>query len=89
MKLFRTPKFAFFNPNNQWDVENKGVTPDVEVEMDPNLVTEGHDPQLERAVSIALQQLKEHPVPEAVRPEYPNYQRTLSPATGITTGGNR
>ena len=29
------PSFGFFNPEGQWDVENKGVTPDVEVELDP------------------------------------------------------
>ena len=77
------PDFGFFNPNNQWDVENKGVRPDVEVDMDPKAVAEGHDPQLERAVTIALQQLKEHPVPEPRRPEFPNYQR---PATGSAAG---
>jgi tricorn protease len=78
------PDFGFFNPNNQWDVENKGVTPDVEVDMDPKAVAEGHDPQLERAVTVALQQLKEHPVPEPRRPEFPNYQR---PTTGSAAGG--
>ena len=76
------PDFGFFNPNNQWDVENKGVTPDVEIDMDPKAVAEGHDPQLERAVTIALQQLKEHPVPEPRRPDFPNYQRPARPATG-------
>ena len=74
------PNFGFFNPNGEWDVENKGVKPDVEVELDPKLVREGHDPQLERAVSIALEQMKEHPVPQPQRPPYPNYQR---PVTGL------
>ena len=41
------PNFGFFSPEGQWDVENHGVAPDVEVEMDPKLVGEGHDPQLE------------------------------------------
>ncbi len=81
------PDFGFFNPNNQWDVENKGVTPDVEIDMDPKAVAEGHDPQLERAVTIALQQLKEHPVPEPRRPDFPNYQRPARPATGSSAGG--
>ncbi len=68
-----SPGFAFFNPEGQWDVENHGVQPDVEVEMDPKAVAEGHDPQLEKAVALALQELKEHPVPEPHRPAYPNY----------------
>lgn len=70
------PSFAFFNPQGQWDVENHGVDPDVEVEMEPKPVAEGHDPQLEKAVSLALEQLKEHLLPEPHRPAYPNYQNT-------------
>lgn len=67
------PSFGFFNPEGQWDVENKGVAPDVEVDMDPKSVHDGHDPQLERAVAIAMQQMKEHPAPVPRRPPYPNY----------------
>jgi len=67
------PSFGFFNPDGQWDVENHGVQPDVEVEMDPKAVSEGHDPQLEQAVSLAMKELEEHPVPEPHRPAYPNF----------------
>jgi len=81
------PSFGFFNAQGQWDVENKGVAPDVEVEMDPKLVREGHDPQLERAVAIALQQMKDHPAPEPHRPAYPNYNRPAGAATGSAPGG--
>jgi len=31
--------------------------------------------QLEKAVSIVLEQLKEHPVPVPVVPPYPNYHQ--------------
>ena len=30
-----SPNFGFFNPKGQWDVENHGTAPDVEVELDP------------------------------------------------------
>ena len=69
-----SPNFGFFNPNGQWDVENHGTPPDVMVDQDPKLVHEGHDPQLERAVAVALEQMKTHPVPEPHRPAFPNYQ---------------
>jgi tricorn protease len=82
-----SPNYGFFNPDGQWDVENKGTSPDIEVEMDPKAVHEGHDPQLERAVTVALQQLKEHPVPEPKRPVYPNYQRPVT--GGVVTGGGK
>ena len=45
-----SPSFGFFNPQGQWDVENHGVQPDYEVDMEPKPVSEGHDPQLEKAV---------------------------------------
>jgi tricorn protease len=84
------PNFGFFNPEGRWDVENKGVAPDVEVELDPKLVREGHDPQLERAVAIAMQQLKEHPVPQPHRPEYPNYHtQTPRSSPAARNGGAR
>ena len=49
---------------------------------------DGHDPQLERAVAIALEQLKEKPVPEPKRPAFPNYQRPATRPTA-TGAGNR
>jgi tricorn protease len=56
------PRGGFFNREGQWDVENKGISPDVEVENWPKEVIAGHDPQLERAVADAMKQLNEHPV---------------------------
>ncbi len=84
-----SPNFGFFSPEGQWDVENHGVAPDVEVEMDPKSVKEGHDPQLERAVAVALQQLEKNPPPTPKRPEFPNYQRPAKPITTPGTAGGQ
>jgi tricorn protease len=81
------PNFGFFSPEGQWDVENHGVAPDVEVEMDPKLVGEGHDPQLERAVAMALQLVEKNPPPAPKRPEFPNYQRPGKVGTGSGSAG--
>ncbi len=70
-----SPSVAFFSPKGEWDVENHGVEPDVVVEQDPKAVSEGHDPQLEAAVSIGLKNLAEHPITNPERPAYPNYHR--------------
>ncbi len=70
-----SPSVAFFSPQGEWDVENHGVEPDYAVEQDPKAVHEGHDPQLETAVSLALRELKEHPVTPPTRPAYPDYSR--------------
>jgi tricorn protease len=67
------PRVAFYNLEGDWDVENKGVAPDIEVDLDPKLWREGHDPQLERAIQIVMDALKKNPLPKYKRPAYPNY----------------
>jgi tricorn protease len=67
------PRWAIYGTHGKWEVENHGIDPDVEVELDPKLVREGHDPQLEKAVEVMMLSLKEHPVPTYPKPEYPNY----------------
>ncbi len=73
----KAPDWASYGLSGQWEVENHGIAPDYEVEMDPKLVREGHDPQLEKAVEVVLQLLKEHPPENYPRPPYPNYHQTL------------
>jgi tricorn protease len=56
------PRGGFFNLQGEWDVENKGIAPDVEVSITPKDIAAGRDPQLERGVQEALQMLKASPV---------------------------
>jgi len=70
------PSRGFWTPNNKWEVENQGVAPDVEVDLDPKAVREGHDPQLEKTVDLLLADLKKNPVPAHKKPPYPNYHNT-------------
>jgi tricorn protease len=72
------PNLAFYNTEKEWEVENYGVAPDIEVEQDPALVRKGQDPQLEKAVEVLLEQLKKNPLPKHEKPSYPNYHRTSS-----------
>lgn len=67
--MVTAPRVAFYNEEGEWDVENEGVAPDIEIGQDPKLVIEGHDPQLEKAVEVALELLKENPVEHTPRPE--------------------
>jgi tricorn protease len=65
------PRGGFYNLKGEWDVENKGVAPDYEVEETPALVVKGHDPQLEKAVEVALELLKTQefkPLPQPADP---------------------
>jgi tricorn protease len=68
-----TPSRGFWTPNNDWEVENHGVAPDVEVELDPKAVRDGHDPQLEKTVELLLSDLEKNPIPKHKKPPYPNY----------------
>ncbi len=76
------PRVAFFNLNSNWDVENAGVPPDVDVPFDPAAWRQGHDPQLEKAVEIALGELKANPMKVVERPAFPNYHQKPAAAPG-------
>jgi tricorn protease len=71
------PRWAIYGLHGQWEVENHGVAPDIEVEQDPKLVREGHDPQLERAVEEVLGELAKQPPKHYPRPPYPVYHHPL------------
>jgi tricorn protease len=75
------PRVAFYNRNGDWDVENHGVAPDVEVEITPKDWMSGHDPQLEKAVAVVMDSLKKNPLPVAKRPSFPNYHN--QPSEGV------
>jgi len=70
--MVTAPEVAFWSADNggQWIVENVGVAPDYQVDQRPDLVVQGRDPQLEKAIELVLEVLKkEPPVPQ--RPPYP------------------
>lgn len=71
------PRWALYGLGGEWEVENIGIPPDIEVEEDPKLVREGHDPQLERAVAVVLEQLKSSPPKTYPRPPYPVFRHPL------------
>ncbi|MBI3670404.1 MAG: PD40 domain-containing protein [Acidobacteria bacterium] len=66
------PEFAFWSTDNggEWIVENHGVDPDHVVEQRPDLEVSGHDPQLEQAIELAKEGLKNYKALPP-RPKYP------------------
>jgi tricorn protease len=72
------PRFAFFTLEGTWEVENHGVPPDIEIEMDPHAWRQGHDLQLEKAVEVVMQELDKNPPPVPVHPAYPDYSKYSS-----------
>ncbi len=71
------PNLAIWTPEEGWIVENEGVAPDIEVEQTPADVIAGRDPQLEKAIDVALAELKKNPPPKDKRPAYPVRGKTL------------
>jgi tricorn protease len=71
----RAPNGAVYGLNGEWEVENVGVAPDIEVEFDPAAWRAGRDPQLEKAIEWLLAELQKNPPKEYKRPAYPNYHK--------------
>jgi len=69
------PRVGIYGLHGEWEVENHGIAPDVEVENDPASVAAGHDKQLEKAVELTMEALKKNPVVIPDHPPYPNYHK--------------
>jgi tricorn protease len=69
------PTFRFLDTEGNWDVENVGVAPDVEIVDRSELVAKGQDPSLEKAVEMLLEELKRNPPKPIVVPEPPRKKR--------------
>ncbi len=66
------PNRAAYNPDGTtWGIENAGVKPDYPVEITPRDWMSGRDPQLEKAVQVALEEMKKTPPVLPKRPKYP------------------
>ncbi len=67
----RKPEFAPFDENGNWVIEGYGVEPDIEIDNDPAKEYAGEDEQLNKAIEVVLEQLKNYkPLPEI--PDYPD-----------------
>ena len=56
------PEFSFWFVDAGFGVENHGTDPDYEVDIAPHEYSAGKDPQMEKALNLVRQQLKDKPV---------------------------
>jgi len=61
------PEFAWWDPVQGWDLENRGVEPDIEVQNLPQELASGIDAQLERAITEVMALHGQHP---PIRPDF-------------------
>ena len=72
------PTFGFYETDGTWGIEGHGVEPDIEVIADPALMVDDgnpltpHDPQLDVAIQVVLEEMVLHPYVVPVRPAYPD-----------------
>jgi tricorn protease len=78
------PGRAAYDPSGtNWGIENSGVAPDYDVDFTPADVIAGRDPQLEKAIEIALAQIPKHPMYAPKRPAFPVHPgEQATPPTG-------
>jgi tricorn protease len=62
------PEFSLYSLDRKWLIENKGVQPDIEVDNRPDLVINGQDPQLEKAIELVMKEIKANPKKLPARP---------------------
>jgi tricorn protease len=68
----RLPNRAAYDPSGTtWGIENIGVAPDFDVEITPADVIAGRDPQLEKAIQVALEEISKNPPIAPRRPAFP------------------
>ena len=73
--IMQIPDWGWYDPlNGTWLVENRGVTPDYELEIMPPVWRAGRDPQLEKAIELAMDALKKTKPLPGKRPTYPVYK---------------
>lgn len=65
------PNYGAYSAEGKWMIEGVGATPDITVEQDPNLVLEGRDPQLDKAIEVLNEMVKKNPPRRPSAPPFP------------------
>ncbi|MEA3059356.1 MAG: tricorn protease, partial [Sphingomonadales bacterium] len=83
------PEFSFFFDDVGWRVENYGTDPDIEVDNAPQDYARGLDPQLDKAIEVALDVLAKRPPHRPVPTDRPRHVAPkLAPRAGVRDQGS-
>jgi len=72
MGISSQPEFAWWDAQRGWSLENRGVEPDIAVDITPRDRQTGSDPQLDRAIEELLEQLETDPMEPPQPPALPD-----------------
>ena len=70
--VINVPNYGMFTEKG-WEIEGRGVEPDIDVLSDPNAWARGKDSQLDRAIAEVLEQIRKNPYKRPVQPTDPVY----------------
>ncbi|MCY7361428.1 MAG: PDZ domain-containing protein, partial [Ignavibacteria bacterium] len=79
------PEYATYMNDVGFGVENYGTDPDIEVDITPQDFAEGKDPQLDKAISIVMSQLRKNPVK---LPKFDKRPKLILPKFEVSKNGN-
>jgi tricorn protease len=83
------PEFSFFFDDVGWRVENYGTDPDIEVDNAPQDYARGVDPQLDKAIEVALDVLAKRPPHRPKPTDRPRHVAPrLAPRAGVRGQGS-
>ena len=63
------PAYGMFTPDGKWAIEGLGVSPDIDVQSDPNAYINGRDTQIDRGIEWLLAELKRKPPVKPIEPK--------------------
>lgn len=66
------PTFRMYDPDGEWFKEGHGVDPDIEVLEDPTSLAKGGDAQLEKAIEVVMEEIKNNGYK---KPEHPPVEK--------------
>ncbi len=69
--VLTAPDYRIYSPDGKWIVENTGVEPDIEVDLDPGEMMRGYDAQLMKAIEVLKKKIGEEPRPWPKHEPYP------------------
>jgi tricorn protease len=77
-----TPAMGSFTPEGKWLPDGYGFNPDFVVEEDPNAFVAGRDPQLDKAISLLKEEIKQNPPHWPKRLDPPSKEKAFGPNKG-------
>ena len=70
--LFKPEFGTYSRDGSEWIIEGYGVDPNIEIENNPADVYRGYDKQLDKAIEVILQQLRDYPEKIIKHPPFPD-----------------